>query len=423
VKSPLGRAIGRAVVAAVAVLVAVFTVTTAGAHGRVPATNVWGGTWRPYPPTYHVGKPVALRIPMPDGVQLAGEAQYPTVRKTGLRAPGRFPVILELTPYPFIHDQKPSLFPKYGYIAVQVNERGTWESGGQRRNYAPQEGRDGAAVVRWLATHLPQSDGRVGMTGCSSPGKSQLLTAEYIGANSALKAIAPESAPQEGGTEDTLREAILVNGVPGPTSLLVGAGMVGLEGGSRPVPQYFEMAANWQSGGSWAYDRPSTYGSVRYPARKIVQNRIPALLWSGTKDIVPNGTMSMYAALQNAFRGRNWRLPMAPHQRPTGRYQVVMNDQLHCVHHDFTLLLRWYDTWVKGEHTGLGKTTTPIHFIEQPSGRWINAGRYPFTAHCRRLFLSPGHALSSGPAEHCRHALVHCLARVQARGTAAGSAQ
>jgi predicted acyl esterase len=388
----LGLRRRRAVVVAVVAMLSAVPVTAVAQPGQ-EASNPYGGSWQPYPAEYGASDPVAVTIPLPDGVTVAGEAVYPTDPATGERAGGTFPVLLELSPY---GKTPPSAFTPYGYIAVGVTERGTWESGGERQVlFGRERGTDGAAIVRWLASELPQTNGRVGMTGCSNPGYSQLVTAQEIGPNSPLLAISPRSAPQLNGSQDFLRESILVNGVPGETSVLIGTALFAMEGASRPVGQYQQWQASWQTGGDWSYDRATSFsGTAPYPAADIVANGIPALLWSGTQDIVPNWTMSMYVAMQNAYRSRDWRLPMAPSQRPTPRYQVVVNNRSHCEEHDLTLLLRWFDTWVKGERTGIEDTRTPIHFLEQPTGRWVNASNYPFTNDYRSFHLAPQGILS-----------------------------
>src|SRR5207245_3072045 len=55
------------------------------------------------------------------------------------------------------------------------------------------------------------------------------------------------------------------------------------------------------------------------------------------------------------------------------------------------LLLRWFDTWLKGARTGMAATRTPLHAYELGAARWVNAGRYPFPqANVRRLWLGAG---------------------------------
>lgn len=78
---------------------------------------------------------------------------------------------------------------KHGYIFVRAEGRGTGASEGFRiADYTHTEAEDGADVVNWIAAQ-PWSDGKVGMTGGSYPGMTQLQVAAQ--APPALKAIFP----------------------------------------------------------------------------------------------------------------------------------------------------------------------------------------------------------------------------------------
>ena len=43
-------------------------------------------------------------------------------------------------------------------------------------------------------------------------------------------------------------------------------------------------------------------------------------------------------------------------------------------------MLEWYDTWLKGENTGIDKTRTPMHLYELASNRWVNTASYPIVS-------------------------------------------
>ncbi|MDP1618070.1 CocE/NonD family hydrolase [Phenylobacterium sp.] len=78
---------------------------------------------------------------------------------------------------------------RHGYIFVRAEGRGTGASEGVRlTDYAPEEARDGADLVAWIADQ-PWSNGKVGMMGGSYPGITQLMVAAE--APPALKAIFP----------------------------------------------------------------------------------------------------------------------------------------------------------------------------------------------------------------------------------------
>jgi uncharacterized protein len=106
-----------------------------------------------------------------DGVTLYADIYRP-------RADGKFPVILMRTPY----DKSVSwaVTPAYqiaahGYIAVVQDVRGRYTSEGEWYTFR-HESDDGYDAVEWVAA-LPYSNGKVGMTGASYVGATQMLAA------------------------------------------------------------------------------------------------------------------------------------------------------------------------------------------------------------------------------------------------------
>lgn len=92
---------------------------------------------------------------------------------------GRFPTVFEYSGY------APGLVPDAGYVRqfvpkgyayIGVNLRGSGCSGGAWDFFSPQEARDGAEVVEWIARQ-GWSNGRVAMVGKSYPGITQLFVA------------------------------------------------------------------------------------------------------------------------------------------------------------------------------------------------------------------------------------------------------
>jgi putative CocE/NonD family hydrolase len=43
------------------------------------------------------------------------------------------------------------------------------------------------------------------------------------------------------------------------------------------------------------------------------------------------------------------------------------------------LELEWFDTWLKGEHTGMARTPTPLHYYDLGTGTFDETTTYPFT--------------------------------------------
>ena len=124
----------------------------------------------------------------------------------------------------------------------------------------------------------------------------------------------------------------------------------------------------------------------------IVRNGIPALLWTGWNAPDNIGSLAMYAAFQNTWLGRPFYAPMSTHQPTTGRYQIIVGPWGHGQGPDESIELEWFDTWLKGEHTDMTKTRTPMHLFENGSG-WVNASTNPVASRYTSYDLSGGGAL------------------------------
>ncbi|HKG13793.1 MAG TPA: CocE/NonD family hydrolase, partial [Pyrinomonadaceae bacterium] len=110
-----------------------------------------------------------VRAKMRDGVELVADVYSP-------RAEGRFPVLLERTPY----DRRGEAgmareLAAHGYVVVLQDTRGRYDSGGEFYPFM-YESRDGYDSVEWAAA-LEHSDGQVGMFGGSYVGATQMLAA------------------------------------------------------------------------------------------------------------------------------------------------------------------------------------------------------------------------------------------------------
>lgn len=152
------------------------------------------GTFSSYTRTAHY-------VPMPDGVELAVTVYLPT---DGPEVSG-FPVLLWYMPghresidpetgeiTSAYTDEDLDFFTSHGYALAAAEMRGSGASFGVRElDRGPQIGKDGKALVEWLATR-EWSNGAVGMVGLSYQGFSQYATAAEGPAG--LKAIFPEIA-------------------------------------------------------------------------------------------------------------------------------------------------------------------------------------------------------------------------------------
>ena len=110
-----------------------------------------------------------VKVPMRDGVNLRADVYRPSEA-------GRFPVLLERTPY----DKRGGVKFGYraaaaGYVVVIQDTRGRYSSEGEFYPFR-YESNDGYDSVEWAAA-LPYSNGKVGMFGGSYVGATQMLTA------------------------------------------------------------------------------------------------------------------------------------------------------------------------------------------------------------------------------------------------------
>ncbi|HUO38941.1 MAG TPA: CocE/NonD family hydrolase, partial [Mycobacterium sp.] len=115
-----------------------------------------------------------------DGVELLADVHRPD-------APGRFPVLVAISPYPrqaqylgvpagMIEAGQSDFWVPRGYVHLIVNVRGTCGSGGVYGFGAPAEHHDLYDVIEWAAAQ-PWCDGSVGMIGVSYFAIEQLYAA------------------------------------------------------------------------------------------------------------------------------------------------------------------------------------------------------------------------------------------------------
>jgi predicted acyl esterase len=135
-----------------------------------------------------------VRIPMRDGVRLAADVYRPA--QEGRPLPGRFPVVLERTPYDKGQlDGYAEALVRRGYVFIAQNVRGRYGSEGRFRPHRD-DGPDGFDTAAWIAAQ-PWSDGGIGMTRTSWDGGTQHAMA--LANPPALKALVPIDAMSNGG--------------------------------------------------------------------------------------------------------------------------------------------------------------------------------------------------------------------------------
>jgi len=406
----------------------------------IAASSAPGHNWTPEPEQYDVGKTADLPVTMADGTVLRADVYFPANLGTKTQAPGQFPVVLTQTPYgkgllgasagSGLGDETgPSTYlVKRGFIDVVADVRGTGDSGGQFGLFDPVQDTDGVTLVKW-ASKLPGSNGKVGLYGASYLGIDQLLTAGAEPKNSPLKAIFPvvpgndlyKDTATMGGLIDLEFDAFYL-------ALTGGLNTIGpiAEGLSNPsvltqvlpneIPHLEDLGtfdasftAQTLSGGPAAFD--DAYWQARNPANilaKVVKNNIPAYLVGGEYDLFQRGEPLDYVGLQNAWAGRPTTAAMLPNQQVTGRYQLLDGPYTHLSGSTVDvdpLMLEWFDTWLRGEDTGMAETTTPLHYYDLGTNQFTEHAQYPFpNATATRYYFNPARS-GTAPLSLSDHSL------------------
>jgi hypothetical protein len=195
----------------------VFTMDNGGAiitfisdsSGTVTSAQISGGAPQTYDkissqPVSNHFRPYSrqeVMIPMRDGIKLHAIILRPKDTKDQL------PFIMQRTPYGVDDSTSDSINAEYtemaesGYIFVMEDIRGRYKSEGafvmmrpiadHRDPHAVDESTDTYDTVAWLLEHVPNNNGRVGVTGISYPG---FLAAEAgIDPHPAVRAISPQA--------------------------------------------------------------------------------------------------------------------------------------------------------------------------------------------------------------------------------------
>ncbi|HVV77514.1 MAG TPA: CocE/NonD family hydrolase [Mycobacteriales bacterium] len=404
-------------------------------RGVIAASTTSGSHWKPERAVYGTASRNNIAVRGAGGTTIRVNEIYPT--SEGKPAKGPFPVIMTMTPYGKGSGgssgpgtaQNPTggsatggannYLVQRGYIDIVEDVRGTGDSGGSWGLFDPIQQKDAIKVLHWAA-HLPHSNGKVGTYGPSYLGIDQALLAGAVGKHSPLKAIFPMVT-----ANDAYRDTSFMGGLLDAEFSTAYLGLTGALNTEGPVTDtltdqqlldrlatietdhvnglasyHAAFTASTLTGGPAAYDEH--YWKQRAPQsilERIVANHIPAYLVGGEFDIFQHGEPINFAELQNAWAGRSVKAPMRPGQQVTGRYQLIDGPWEHlngsAVDVDY-LELEWFDTWLKGERTGMAHTPTPLHYYDLGTGKFDETTTYPFSrAHATQFFFGPGQSLAT----------------------------
>ncbi len=313
-----------------------------------------------------------VHIPMSDGIYLSATLLMP-------EGEGRFPAILEYTPY---RKDDVSIgmaashyyFAERGFVGVQVDIRGTGASQGVILDeYTPQEQKDACEVIDWLSQQS-WCNGNVGMWGTSYGGFNSIQVAMHN--PPALKAIVPHAA-----TDDRYNDDVHYFGgcMMGLDLLIYPLSMVAMNAlPPHPESMQADRTSTWQQrlegNPPWIIEwlRHQTedeywhqgslkvdYGSIKCPVFQI----------GGWADGYTNATARM---MQNLKAPNKALIGPWSHVRPDRGYPGPSVGYLH-------EMARWWAYWLRGEDTGIMQEPRIALYIQE------GAPPHPFLRHM------PGH--------------------------------
>lgn len=359
-----------------------------------------------------------ISVRMRDGVTLRGDIFRPD-------AAGKFPVLLERTPYrksPWGYDiDFAQRAAARGYVVFIQDVRGRYTSDGEWYPFL-HESEDGYDTIEWIAVQ-PYSDGRVGMFGGSYVGATQMLAA--IAHPPHLAGICPvvtasnyhDGWTYQGGAfeqwfneswtsglaQDTLAHHVEhladsrenVDALPltsYPLFNLNSPGVVDASAGA--IAPYF---LDWLAHPS--YDDYWKRWSIEEHYRDI---RVPALHTAAWYDLFLGGSLRNYlgmksgAATEDARKGQRLLVVIGGHAG--GGRKIGDTDfgaEAEKVDENDTTL-RWYDFLLKGEQNEFA-TGKPVKIFVMGSNQWREEDDWPLArAKTTKYFLhSQGKANSS----------------------------
>ena len=350
-----------------------------------------------------------VMVEMRDGVSLATDVYFPAVE--GKPAEGRFPIILERTPY----DKRSAgavtngkYFARHGYVCAIQDVRGRFESEGEWYAFA-KEASDGYDMVEWLGEQ-PWGSGRVGTMGSSYAGSDQSALATLnpsalatmivgVGAsnyyhcsmrqNGALEqrfhvyVFRMASTSKEARADPDLRAALekafheempqIVDRYP----LREGATIL------RRLPSYERWAIDILTHGEYDdYWKQRGYAISEYYEEHA---DVPTMYLGGWYDSYARATCENYVALSK-MKKTDQRLVMGPWTHGgwnvTYSGDVDFGTESHIDLNDFRL--RWFDHYLNGMHTEVAEWSPATFFTMDPGesrerddqGRVVHGGRW-----------------------------------------------
>jgi len=349
--------------------------------------------------------------PMRDGVKLKIDIFRP-------KADGRFPAVLQQTPYNKNGQvARAKNFASRGYVVINSDSRGRFESGGDWDPFSPKHKTDGYDLVQWIAEQ-EWCNGNVGTYGLSYMGWTTWWTASQ--SPPALKAIVPEVAPPDHFYNCPYQNGIFVCWMmdwagtmsarlphrAGPGAY--GGFAVNREEAYGKLPYVdFDKTRDYQPNKWWrkwieqntakgeywrdiAYQTPDSYARVK----------VPSLAISGWFDANFPGTPMNYLGMKKhggTPAAKRPRIVIGPWEHIINRHQVAagVNFGERAIIDWDGYILRFFDHHLKGIDNGVVKDP-PVHVFVMGRNKWRTAEDWPLpqTQFTKYYFHSDGKAHS-----------------------------
>jgi len=348
-----------------------------------------------------------VMVPTRDGVRLATDLYFPA--RDGVRMEGRFPAILERTPYNKDGAGRgwAPYYASRGYVAVAQDTRGRYNSEGiwhMMTDDVP----DGFDTAAWIVKQ-PWSDGAFATLGTSYPGGTQHALA--LSNPPGLKAMVPVDAVANAGYfgmrnggafELRFMNWIFTIGAPaGSRAARDPATRAALEEAGKNVRQYLQnlpvrkdmtpirLAPEYEEWLVWAMSHGENDAYWKQPGFGVVDQiarykDIPVYLIGGWYDSWARQTTMSYMALS-----KNKKSPQ----------KVILGPWIHGAHtssahgqvdfgpaaaiNGLEFRLRWFDRWLKNAQNGVDSDAPVKIFVmgggseaRTASGRHLHGGAW-----------------------------------------------
>jgi len=366
-------------------------------------------------PVYKVLMQSNVRVRMRDGVTLAADIYRPD-------APGKFPAILQRTPYNRATAMPPGdarWFAERGYVVVLQDVRGKYDSDGAFYAFK-NEADDGYDTDEWFGSQ-PWFDGNLGTMGGSYVGYTQW--AQAIRGSKYLKAMAMTVTTPDIYGNWIYIDGALHYGFDLPWGGMSMSGHVsqsanGFEWG--PIYKNLPIATSDEAGHhvtqyyrDWlAHPTRDSYWDGISFENDYNKISVPILSIDGWYDIFLRGDINDDARMRKEGKtpeARNGkRLMIGPWAHETGG-RVALPPNLgaappnpvdfgdDAVVNKRVLHLRWFDHWLKGIDNGVG-TDAPVQIFVMGKNYWRNENEWPLarTKYTNYYIQSGGKANSAG---------------------------